>query len=188
MLALKGNQGTLHQAVIDHIDEEMRHDFSRAGARRHVTRETGHGRHEIRHYLQMPAPQSLPGLNRWKGLKTIGVAMLSCIRNGQETSEIRDFLSSLPLGVKRFAHAIRRHWIVERRAIENTRHGSLDVTYREDDSRIRDAHLRENFAWLNRFTLSLLKQHSNAKSLAMNRRRCGWDDNTLIQILTAHTA
>ena len=105
--------------------------------------------------------------------------MLSCLRAGKETAEIRYFISSLPLGVKRFAHAIRSHW-----AIENTCHWSLDVTYREDDSRIRDAHVRENFAWLNRFTLSLLKQHKNKKSLAMNRRRCAWDGDTLLQILT----
>ena len=56
------------------------------------------------------------------------------------------------MGVKRLAHAVRSHW-----AIENSCHWSLDVTYREDDSRIRDKNLRENFAWLNRLTLSLLK-------------------------------
>jgi predicted transposase YbfD/YdcC len=179
VLALKGNQETLHQAVIQHIDQEMQHNFSRGNARRHVTRETGHGRDEVRHYIQMPVPQDLPGRDRWPNLLTIGVAMLSCLRDGKETAEIRYFISSLPLGVKRFAHAIRSHW-----AIENTCHWSLDVTYREDDSRIRDAHVRENFAWLNRFTLSLLKQHQNGKSLTMNRRRCAWDDDTLLQILT----
>jgi hypothetical protein len=53
----------------------------------------------------------------------------------------------------------------------------LDVTYREDESRIRQEALRENFAWLNRFTLSLLKQHPDRTSLAMKRRTCGWNDN-----------
>jgi predicted transposase YbfD/YdcC len=57
------------------------------------------------------------------------------------------------MGVKRFAHTVRSHW-----AIANTCHWSLDGTYREDESRIRDKNLRENLAWLNRFTLSLLKQ------------------------------
>ena len=56
--------------------------------------------------------------------------------------------------VKQFAYAVRSHW-----SIENTCHWSLDVTYREDDSRIRDQHVRENFAWLNRFTLSLVHPH-----------------------------
>ncbi len=108
--------------------------------------------------------------------------MLMCVRDGKETAEIRYYISSLPVGVKRFAHAVRAHW-----GIENSCHWSLDVTYREDDSRIRDEHMRENFAWLNRFTLSLLKQHPGRESLAMKRRSCGWNEDYLMQVLTAET-
>ena len=87
------------------------------------------------------------------------------------------------LGVKRFARAVRSHW-----AIENTCHWTLDMTYREDESRIRHGNLRENFAWLNRFTLSLLKQHQTKESIAMMRRHCGWNDNFLTEVLTGkHT-
>ena len=179
VLALKGNQETLHDAVIEYIDEQTRTDFAKIGARRHITKEKGHGREEIRHYVQMPAPKTLPGFGLWPGLLTIGVAMLSCVRDGKETAEIRYFISSLPMGVQRFAHAVRSHW-----AIENTCHWSLDLTYREDESRIRNQHLRENFAWINRFTLSLLKQHPSKDSLAMKRRSCGWNDNLLVQTLT----
>ena len=179
VLALKGNQETLHDAVIAYIDEQTRTDFAKIGARRHITQEKGHGREETRHYVQMPAPKTLPGFELWPGLLTIGVAMLSCVREGKETAEIRYFISSLPMGVQRFAHAVRSHW-----AIENTCHWSLDLTYREDESRIRNQHLRENFAWLNRFTLSLLQQHPSKDSLAMKRRSCGWNDNLLVQTLT----
>jgi predicted transposase YbfD/YdcC len=179
VLALKGNQETLHDAVIEYVNEQMDSDFSNCGARRHVTKEAGHGREEIRHYIQMPAPERLAGSARWKGLLTIGVAMLTCVRNGQETMDVRYFISSLPLGVKRFAHAVRAHW-----GIENTCHWSLDITYREDESRIREAQLRENFAWLNRFTLSLLKQHPGQESLIMKRRCCGWNSAFLLQVLT----
>ncbi|MGE0374705.1 MAG: ISAs1 family transposase [Planctomycetaceae bacterium] len=108
--------------------------------------------------------------------------MLTCLRDGQETTDIRYYLSSLPLGVKRFARAVRAHW-----GIENSCHWSLDVTYREDDSRIREKHLRENFAWLNRFTLSLLKQHPGRDSLAMKRRCCGWNDDFLAEVPTGQT-
>ena len=76
------------------------------------------------------------------------------MRDGKETIEDRYYISSLAVGVKRFARAVRSHW-----GIENSCHWSLDMTYREDESRIRERQLRENFAWLNRFTLSLLKQH-----------------------------
>lgn len=182
VLALKGNQGTLHNAVIEYVSEQMRTDFKNTPARRHTTQETGHGRTETRQYVQMPAPNTLPGFGRWKGLMTIGVAILCCVRDGKQTQDIRYYISSLPLGVKRFARAVRSHW-----GIENTCHWSLDVTYREDESRIREQHLRENFAWLNRFTLSLLKQHPGKDSLAMKRRSCGWDDNFLVQTLTGIT-
>jgi predicted transposase YbfD/YdcC len=179
VLALKGNQGTLHQAAIDYVDEQLANDFAGIDARQHITREKGHGREETRIYIQMPAPKTLPGFGRWKGLMTIGVAMLTCLRDGKETSEIRYFISSLAMGVKRFAHAVRGHW-----GIENTCHWSLDFTYREDESRIHDENLRENFAWLNRFTLSLLKQRPGRDSLVMKRRCCGWNDDFLMEILT----
>jgi hypothetical protein len=61
------------------------------------------------------------------------------------------------------------------------------VTFREDDSRIREKHLRENFAWLNRFGLSLLKQHPGRDSLAMKRRSCGWSAEFLLEVLTGET-
>ena len=182
VLALKGNQETLHQAVIDYIDEQSENDFATVTARRHETEETGHGREETRSYIQMPVPQSLPGLDLWKGLKSIGMVVSECVRDGKETVEIRYYISSLAVSVKRFAHAVRSHW-----GIENSCHWSLDVTYREDESRIRDKHLRENFAWLNRLTLSLLKQHPGRDSVAMKRRSCGWSDDFLLEVLTGAT-
>jgi predicted transposase YbfD/YdcC len=182
VLALKGNQETLHQAVIDHINEQWEDDFANVKARRHQTKETGHGREETRSYIQLPVPESLPGLALWKGLKSMGVVVSECVRNGKETVEVRYYISSLAVGVKRFAHAVRGHW-----GIENSCHWSLDVTYREDDSRIRDQHLRENFAWLNRLTLSLLKQHPGRESLAMKRRSCGWSNDFLLKVLAGVT-
>src|SRR5713101_2937891 len=68
VLALKGNQEKLHQAVIDYIDEQSENDFADVEARRHLTEETGHGRHETRCYIQIPVPDTLRGLKLWKGL------------------------------------------------------------------------------------------------------------------------
>ena len=182
VLALKGNQETLHQAVIDHIDKQSENDFVDAKASRHVTTETGHGREEIRSYIQMPVPQDLEQLDLWKGLRTIGLATLVCLRDGKETVETRYFISSLKMGVKQFAHAIRSHW-----GIENGCHWSLDIIYREDQSRIRDEHMRQNFAWLNRLTLSLLKQHPGKDTTIMKRRACGWNENFMLEVLTGVT-
>jgi predicted transposase YbfD/YdcC len=179
VLGLKGNQGLLHEAVIEHVVENMGNNFANVKARRHVTEETGHGRRENREYIQMPAPKTLPGFEKWKGLLTIGVAILTCICKGKETTETRYFISSLPMGVKNMARAIRSHW-----GIENSCHWCLDVTYREDESRIRDVNARENFAWLNRFTLSLLKQHPGKDSVAMKRNSCSWSIDFLIETIT----
>jgi predicted transposase YbfD/YdcC len=182
VLALKGNQETLHQEVIDYIDGQSQNDFAEAKARRHLTQEKGHGREEIRSYIQMPVPDDLRGLELWKGLKSIGMATLVCVRDGKETIETRYYISSLAVSVKQFAHAVRSHW-----GIENSCHWSLDMTYREDESRIRDPHLRENFAWLSRFTLSLLKQHPGKDSIVMKRRACGWSEMFLLEVLAGTT-
>jgi predicted transposase YbfD/YdcC len=142
----------------------------------------GHGREEIRSYYQMPVPEDLAQLELWKGLKTIGMATLVCVRDGVETTDTRYYISSLEMGVKRFAHAVRSHW-----GIENGCHWSLDIIYREDQSRIRDEHMRETFAWLNRLTLSLLKQHPGKDCTIMSRRVCGWDENFMLEVLTGAT-
>jgi predicted transposase YbfD/YdcC len=147
-----------------------------------VTKEKGHGREEQRTYLQLPAPQTLPGFPAWKGLKSIGIVTSSCIRDGKETIEVRYYISSLGVDVKQFARAVRGHW-----GIENTCHWTLDMAFREDESRTRERHLRENFAWLNRFVLSLLKQHPGRQSLVMKRRSCGWSDEFLMEVLTGST-
>jgi predicted transposase YbfD/YdcC len=181
VLALKGNQETLHQAVIDHIDEQLEGDL--ADAQEHVTTETGHGREETRTYLQFPAPKELPGFTLWKGLKSIGLTTSCCLRDGKETIEVRYDISSLEVDVKQFARAVRGHW-----SIENRCHWSLDLTFREDESRLRERHLRENFAWLNRFALSLLKQHPGRQSLVMKRRSCGWSNAFLMEVVTGSTS
>jgi predicted transposase YbfD/YdcC len=180
VLALKGNQETLHQAIIAHIDQQLDGDLE--GAHEHVTREKGHGREETRTYLQLPAPADLPGLAQWKSLKSVGVVTSCCLRDGKETIEVRYYISSLAVSVKKFAHAVRSHW-----GIENSCHWSLDITYREDESRIREKHLRENFAWLRRLTLSLLKQHQGRKSVSMKRYCCGWSEEFMLEVLTGTT-
>jgi len=178
VLALKGHQESLHQAVIGYVNEQRENDFADVKARRHQTRETGHGREETRTYIQMPVPEDLATRNAWAGLKSIGVVVSECVRDGKATDEVRYYISSLEVGVKRFAHAVRSHW-----GVENTCHWSLDITYREDESRVRERHLGQDMGWLYRFTLSLLKQHPGRQSLVMKRRCCGWDENFLLEVL-----
>jgi predicted transposase YbfD/YdcC len=181
VLALKGNQESLHRAVIGHIDEQLEGNL--AAARELVTTERGHGRQEVRAYLQLPAPPDLPGREHWKGLKSVGVVTSRCLRDGAESIEVRYYLSSLAVDVDLFARAVRGHW-----SAENSCHWSLDVTFREDDSRIRQRVLGSNITWLYRFTLSILKQHPDKRqSLVMKRRGCGWSDTFLMEVIGALT-
>src|SRR5262249_39628639 len=71
VLALKGNQETLHQAVIDYVNQQLDNDFADVAARRHQETDKGHGREEHRSSIQMPVPEALRGAEGWKGLRSI---------------------------------------------------------------------------------------------------------------------
>ena len=181
VLALKGNQETLHRAVIEHIDERLEGDLE--GAEELTTTDHGHGREEQRTYLQLPVPADLPGRREWKGLTSVAVVTSRRVKGDRESIEIRYYLSSLSVGVELFARAVRGHW-----SVENACHWSLDVTFREDDSRVRERVLGSNITWLYRFTLSILKQHPDRRqSLIMKRRGCGWSDKFLMEVIGALT-
>jgi predicted transposase YbfD/YdcC len=177
VLALKRNHEALHTAVIEHIDEQLEGDLEEA--RELTTTDRGHGREEERTYLQLPAPEGLPGQAEWKGLESVGMVTSLRKEGGKESIEVRYYLSSLPVGVDLFARAVRGHW-----SVENACHWTLDVTFREDDSRIRERVLGTNINWLYRFTLSILKQHPDRRlSLIMRRRLCGWSEKYLMEVI-----
>lgn len=179
LLPLKGNQSQMQQAVKEFFTDHLEDDFARVKVSRLETTETHHGRVETRSYFQVNAPDDLPGRQRWKGLRTLGLVIRTRDIHGRETDEIQCSISSLKRNVKLFAKAARGHW-----GIENTCHWTLDMTFREDESRTRDRHVCENLAWLRRFALGLLKQHPNTKtSLVMKRRQAGWCVSFLSEVL-----
>jgi predicted transposase YbfD/YdcC len=179
VLAVKGNQPTLHEGIeaffLDHFEDE----FARVGVSRHETEERGHGRTEARSYLVCEAPDDLPDRARWKGLKAIGIAIGETIRDGEAVSDVRHYILSRKLSGKEFAAAVRSHW-----SIENSCHWSLDVTFGEDQSRIRKGHADVNFSILRRTALSLLKNNHDLKVGIKNKRlAAAWDDSYLEQVL-----
>lgn len=179
VLALKGNHGKLFDDVRLRLGCHIRDDFADCPVSRHVEIEKGHGRLEERRYYQITAPSYLPDRSDWKGLKTLGAAVRIYEENGVQKTDTRYFLSSLRRNGKQFANAVRKHW-----SIENSLHWSLDMTYREDESRVRNRTFTENLAWLRRFTLSLIKQHQGKQSYIMKRRMAGWSVDFLMEILT----
>jgi len=178
-LAVKGNQPTLHQGLIDFFSEQLESDFADTKSRRYETTERLHGRETSRWYYICPAPEDLPDRGRWPGLKAIGVAISHTKRDGKDCYETRYYILSKYLSGQRFAEAVRSHW-----AIENRLHWQLDVTFGEDQSRIRKGHADANFSILRRTALSLLKNERTATVGVKNKRlTAGWDESYLEQVL-----
>lgn len=178
VLALKGNQEKLFRDVELLLLARMQDNFAGCPVSRHVEVEQGHGRLESRTYYQMTVPSHLRGRSEWKGLKTIGAAVRVYEENGIEKRDIRYYISSLRRNGQQFARAVRNHW-----GIENSLHWSLDMIYREDESRVRHRTFADNLSWLRRLTLSLIKQHPGKQSNIMKRRMAGWSLDFLMQIL-----
>ena len=178
-LAVKGNQPTLHNGIVDFFYDHLEDDFARTKSRRHHTEEKGHGRDEVRDYIICPVPDDLPGRARWPMLCAIGIAMSYIIRDGKECFEVRYYILSKYLSAKRFAEGVRSHW-----GIENSLHWQLDVTFREDECRIRKGHADANFSILRRTALSMLKRETTAGVGIKNKRLiAGWDESYLEKVL-----
>jgi len=179
VLALKDNHPTFYRAVCDWFEEHLEADFAGVAVSRHEEHEKGHGRVEHRYYYQVRVPDALPGRTAWAGLATMGMAIRMSERDGEETADVRYYISSLKRSGKQFASLVRGHW-----GIENTLHWSLDMTFREDASRVRARRLAENLAWLRRLALTLIKQHPGKESLAGKRRMAGWSPDYMLEVLT----
>jgi predicted transposase YbfD/YdcC len=179
VLAAKGNQPTLYNGITEFFADHLEDDFARVNVRRFETNERAHGRDETRYYFLCPVPEDLPDKKRWKKLRAIGIAINNTIRDGKECSEVRYYILSKFLSAKRFANAVRSHW-----SIENRLHWQLDVTFQEDQSRIRKDHADENFSSLRRTALSLLKNNKTKKVGVKNKRlAAALDEDYLAEVL-----
>ena len=179
VLAVKGNQKTLHNSTRRHFEEHMQDDFARISVRRHRTFERAHGREETREYFIGKLPDDLADRKRWPHLAAIGMAVNITVRGGRETREVRYYILSRYLSAKRFGEAVRRHW-----GIENSCHWQLDVTFQEDQSRIRKGHADANFSVLRRTALSLLKNNRSRKVGIKNKRLiAALDEEYLTEVL-----
>lgn len=182
VLAVKGNQPTLHAGIDRFFQDHLEDDFARTKVRRHETAEKGHGRKEERYYSICPVPENLPDRARWPNLKAIGMAISSTWREGKECNEIRYYILSKYLSARRFAEAVREHW-----GIENRLHWQLDVTFQEDQCRIRKGHADANFSILRRTALSMLKNESSLKVGVKNKRlTAGWDEDYMLKVLSGN--
>lgn len=116
---------------------------------------------------------------RWRGLKAIGLAEAERHIGDQVSVEQRVFICSFDRGAEVFGRAVRDHW-----GIENSLHWVLDMTFREDESRIRRGEAPQNFAVLRRMALNLLKRETTMKKgVKQKRLKAGWDEDYLAKVL-----
>ncbi len=179
LLALKENQGTLHEGVRLFFEDAREHGFGAYPARYCRTVEKDHGRIETRQCWMVEAIDWLDGREAWAGLHSIGMVE-SQRRIGEKTSiEVRYFISSVTRSVGRFARAVRGHW-----GIENSEHYILDVAFDEDACRIRRENGPENFATLRHIALNHLKREPTTKRGVKARlRKAAWDEEYLLKVL-----
>ncbi len=176
VLALKANQGSLYEDAALWF-EEREHDNIESLQ----TVDGDKGRIETRIYTQCEDIDWLRERHPdWAGLTSIGRVMSTREVHGKTTMQTRYFISSLPVNVKRFAHAVRSHW-----GIENRLHWVLDMTFRDDDCRVRKDQGPKNFAVIKHMAMNLLNKAKDKKSLRVMRKKAGWNNRFLLQILGA---
>jgi predicted transposase YbfD/YdcC len=181
VLALKGNQGDLHDDVAQLFSSARKQDFRNIEHQFHSTVSKGHGRIETRYYWTMDNTEYLIGAQKWSGLKSIGMVESQREMNGQVSIEQRYYILSIQSDVQRFATAVRSHW-----SIENQLHWILDVGFAEDSAQSCSGYSAENLAVIRHVGINLLSRDKKSKVGVKTRRlKAGWDDNYLKTVLSA---
>lgn len=181
LLALKGNQPSLHAAVIEYFEHRCDGYLLDSSE----THDEGHGRDEVRRAWVSNSIATIATADRWKSLAN--VIRVDSIRtvNGSQSHESRYYLSSrASLTAKQALAAVRSHW-----GIENSLHWVLDVAFREDDCRVRAENAAANFSAVRQLALGLLKQRTETKvGIKIRRSMAGWNDNFLLRVIGLNAA
>lgn len=181
VLGLKGNQGSLHAETVELFEKCLRDDCLGISWHEAETTNGGHGRIEQRRLWATGEIAWFAELSQWKGLRSL-IKVEARRTIGEETSsETRYYISSLPADdPERLLDCVRGHW-----SVENSLHWCLDVSFADDQRRIRKGHGAENFARLSRMALNLLKGQTKHKvGIKTKRLCCGWCHEYLFRVLT----
>jgi predicted transposase YbfD/YdcC len=178
VLTVKDNQPALFAEIQDSFEKALQTDFAGLQHDMYQTEGRGHGRKETRIYHIITDPE-LPCKTDWAKLRVIGMCCNVCIREGQESGEVRFFIGSRKANAKVYGKTLRNHW-----GIENHLHWQLDVSFYEDNNRVRKRHEAENLALVRRLAVSLLKRHPDKRSIACKRLLAALDPAFLEKVLS----
>ena len=180
ILALKGNQGTLREDVELFANEQKTTGFAGTAISTHQTVDADHGRIETRKYTAIHDAGGLQARQQWPGLK--GVIIVESMREsgGKVERETRFYITSLSLEAKLSGPMIRDHWV-----IENGLHWTMDMTFRDDQCRIRTEHAPANFTTLRHMAHNLYRKAPGKDSIRLRRKTAAWDDDYLVSLIAA---
>jgi predicted transposase YbfD/YdcC len=173
ILALKGNQGDLHDDV-----RTLLEDATMKAHSREQTVEGDHGRIETREAHLVTNIAWLQEQHHWPGLACVGKITATREKDGQSQIQTRYYLLSRVMEAHEFLDLVRNHW-----SIENSLHWVLDVVMREDHSRARKDHAPANLAILRRMALNTIKANPDKGSNRLKFKRAGWDDRFLRKLI-----
>jgi len=179
LLAVKDNQPTLHADIKSYFETAPAGEIERI-----ETLGKDHGRIEARTYTVShvvdwyTAQRSYPGAPRFPQLTTIAMVESRIERGDKIETEQRSYISSRALSAAAFADGARGHW-----GIENNLHWTLDVTFNEDQSRLRAGHGAKNMAVVRHFALNLVRQAADKRSIKRRRKCAAWNPKYLMDIL-----
>ena len=180
VLQLKGNQGGLHAETVLLFDQCLREDCLGIVYHTAATTNGGHGRIEQRRIWATSQVGWFAERSKWKNLRSLIRVESRRTVNGETSCEYRYYISSLPADDPHgLLDYIRGHW-----SIENSLHWCLDISFADDDRRIRKGHGAENYARLSRIALNLLKAQTKHKvGIKTKRLCCGWNHDYLLRVL-----
>jgi predicted transposase YbfD/YdcC len=178
VLSLKGNQETLAAEVEDAFIEADANDYADCDTDFIETVERGHGRIETRRYRTLGDLSGVPRSAQWAGMNMIGLVESRREVAGKITIETRYYIGSIGTSAARFARTVRGHW-----GIENGLHWNLDISFREDECRVRDPVARENLAVLRHLALSRLKNDDTKLGIQNKRLRAACNEDYLAKLL-----
>jgi predicted transposase YbfD/YdcC len=180
ILALKGNQGSLREDVELFVSEQRGNGFKDAEISRHETVDGDHGRIETRTVTVIHDAAWLNHRHDWPGLKAVAIVASTRETSGKIETETRFYITSLTAPASQVGPAIRNHW-----SVENSLHWVMDMTFRDDECRVRTDHAPANLAVIRHMAQNLIRRAPGKESLRLRRKAAGWDDAYLASLIVA---